>query len=129
MSDPRSINDVTLHWKRPPGPINIWKTIESTKHSKNGKPIKYILQDIPKERYQDALDHMSKFFWHDEPACRSLSKYSLQKSSFIDIYSTTMVIHVSRNQSTCVFGKNVTIDKLRLYVMEMKLVDLSPTTH
>lgn len=66
--------DSTLHWKRPPGPINIWRIKES---SKNGKLQKFIIQDIPEDRFGDVLDHLCEYFLADELLCSSCSEWTL----------------------------------------------------
>lgn len=60
---------------RPPGPIKIWKTIDGFKTiDGESKPVKIVLQEIPEDRYEDIIDHMTTYFVVDEPCCDSLSE-------------------------------------------------------
>lgn len=59
---------------KPPGqPPKIWKSIE--KVTKDGKPMKFTIQEIPEDRYEDAVRHMCAYFLADEPTCQCLSKF------------------------------------------------------
>lgn len=53
-------------------PPKVWKLIE--KIDKNGKPMKFTIQEIPEDRYEDAVQHMCEYFLADEPTCQCLSK-------------------------------------------------------
>ena len=53
-------------------PPKVWKLIE--KMSQNGKPMKFTIQEIPEDRYEDALKHMCTYFIADEPISQYLSK-------------------------------------------------------
>lgn len=60
---------------KPPGqPPKIWKSIE--KVTKDGKLMKFTIQEIPKDRYEDAVQHMCTYFLVDEPTCQCLSKFN-----------------------------------------------------
>lgn len=61
-------------YQRPPGPINIWKVVQG---SVNGKAIKFSIQEIPEDRYDDVVDHMSSDFTNDEIFFSKFSKLSL----------------------------------------------------
>ncbi|XP_011700254.1 PREDICTED: uncharacterized protein LOC105457336, partial [Wasmannia auropunctata] len=51
---------------RPLGePPKVWKHIEKT--DKNGKLMKFTIQEIPEDRYEDAIEHMCTYFLADEP--------------------------------------------------------------
>ncbi|KAL6257537.1 hypothetical protein P5V15_011111 [Pogonomyrmex californicus] len=56
---------------RPIGqPPTVWKLIEKT--AKDGKKMKFTIQEIPEDRYEDAVQHMCEFFLADEPTCQCL---------------------------------------------------------
>lgn len=70
---------------KPPGqPPKIWKSIE--KVTKDGKPMKFTIQEIPEDRYEDAVQHMCAYFLADEPTCQCLSKFH-QDIFFICFFS------------------------------------------
>ncbi|XP_014479685.1 PREDICTED: uncharacterized protein LOC106746984 [Dinoponera quadriceps] len=52
---------------RPPGPPKIWEVVE--KIGRDGRPIKFTIQEIPEDRSEDAIDHMCQYFMVDEPTC------------------------------------------------------------
>jgi len=54
-------------------PPKVWQVIEKT--DKDGKPMKFTIQEIPEDRYEDAVEHMCTFFLADEPTCQCLSKF------------------------------------------------------
>ncbi|XP_011704618.1 PREDICTED: uncharacterized protein LOC105459946 [Wasmannia auropunctata] len=57
---------------RPPGePPKVWKHIEKT--DKDGKLMKFTIQEIPEDRYDDAIEHMCTYFLADEPTCSCLN--------------------------------------------------------
>lgn len=58
---------------KPTGPPKVWKTIEIKKKDTD-VPIKFSIQEIPEDRFEDVIDHMCKYFLADEPMSNSLSK-------------------------------------------------------
>lgn len=59
---------------RPSGqPLKVWQLIE--KKDKDGKPMKFIVQEIPEDRYEDAVQHMCTYFLADEVTCACLGKF------------------------------------------------------
>lgn len=76
MSCPRTIHEdkkIELTPIRTPGPIKIWKVIDGFKKVKDKSiPVKIVLQELPEDRFDDALDHMLTYFIVDEPCCKSL---------------------------------------------------------
>lgn len=54
-------------------PPKVWKQIE--KVDQNGKTMKFTIQEIPEDRYEDAVQHMCTYFLADEPTCNCLSKF------------------------------------------------------
>jgi len=59
---------------RPSGqPPKVWQQIE--KKDKDGKLMNFTIQEIPEDRYEDAVQHMCTFFLADEPTCQCLSKF------------------------------------------------------
>lgn len=59
-------------WKRPPGPVNVWKIIDG---KRNGESAKFTIQEVPVNRYEDILDHMCEYFLAEEPGTACLSEY------------------------------------------------------
>ncbi|CAD6207589.1 GSCOCG00010240001-RA-CDS [Cotesia congregata] len=57
-------------WSRPPGDPRVWSIVETVKA--DGKKVKFIIQEIPPNRYAEALDHLCTVFISSEPACRSI---------------------------------------------------------
>ncbi|KAK2581577.1 hypothetical protein KPH14_002086 [Odynerus spinipes] len=76
MSCPTKNDDETnveLPPIRTPGPIKIWNTIDGFKKvGDKSIPVKIMLQEIPEDRYDDAIDHMVTYFLVDEPCCSAL---------------------------------------------------------
>lgn len=60
---------------KPPGPPKVWEVIK--KLSKDGRPIKFTIQEIPEDRYEDVLQHMCTYFLADEPTCETMSEFPL----------------------------------------------------
>ncbi|CAD6219427.1 GSCOCG00004967001-RA-CDS [Cotesia congregata] len=58
-------------WSRPPGDPRVWSTVEAVKP--DGKKVKFIIQEIPPSRYEEALDHLCTVFITSEPICRSIN--------------------------------------------------------
>lgn len=54
-------------------PPKVWKVIE--KKDKDGKLMKFTIQEIPENRYEDAVQHMCTYFLADEPTCSCMSKF------------------------------------------------------
>jgi len=54
-------------------PPKVWQVIEKT--NKDGKTMKFTIQEIPEDRYEDAVEHMCTFFLADEPTCQCLGKF------------------------------------------------------
>ncbi|KYQ57220.1 hypothetical protein ALC60_03741 [Trachymyrmex zeteki] len=52
-------------------PPKIWQVIE--KKNKDGKLMKFTIQEIPEDRYEDAIQHMCTYFLVDEPICQCLN--------------------------------------------------------
>ncbi|KYN03213.1 PREDICTED: uncharacterized protein LOC108773584 [Cyphomyrmex costatus] len=52
-------------------PPKVWKVIE--KKAKDGKLMKFTIQEIPEDRYEDAIQHMCTYFLEDEPTCQCIN--------------------------------------------------------
>lgn len=62
-------------WTRPtevPFPA-VWHTFQA-KDLNSEDQVTYIVQDLPEERFEDAIKHMVGIFIYDEPMCRAKSK-------------------------------------------------------
>lgn len=59
-------------WTRPahvPYP-SVWHTF-SAKDVDSDQLVKYVVQDLPEERFEEAINHMLGIFIHDEPTCEA----------------------------------------------------------
>lgn len=56
---------------RPPGTEKVWAVVESAKQTVQGKPLKFSIQEIPEDRYEEVVHHLCTYFIHDEPTCQS----------------------------------------------------------
>ena len=61
-----------LSFRRPPGPVNIWKVID---FRWTGQPIKITIQEIPEESYDDVVKFMCEDFLEEETFFKHFSKY------------------------------------------------------
>ncbi|XP_012270270.1 uncharacterized protein LOC105694313 [Orussus abietinus] len=77
---------LALTWKRPAGPLKVWRVIESKKFTQNGKPLKVSIQDIPKDRYDDVISHMSELYSKDETVAKSFNV--IDAPVFLEDYCT-----------------------------------------
>lgn len=84
---------------KPAGPPRVWKIIE-TKRKDTGAPIKFSIQEIPEDRYEDVIDHMCKYFIADEPMSDSLGKsfFSFSSQVYIYIYFFNRSIILEQNK-------------------------------
>lgn len=58
-------------WKRPESvKSQVWHTFQSKNKSTNELE-EFIVQDLPREKNEEALDHMLKHFLPDEPICKA----------------------------------------------------------
>lgn len=62
-----------LSWKRPDNVTfpQVWLKFKA-KDLNSDDLVEYRVQDLPLERYEDAIDHMCKYFIVDEPPSKSL---------------------------------------------------------
>ncbi|CAL7952322.1 unnamed protein product [Xylocopa violacea] len=57
---------------KPPGQTKVWKVIE-IKVPKSATPIKFSIQEVPEDRYEEIVEYMCKYFIVDEPICKSFN--------------------------------------------------------
>nr|XP_012154305.1 PREDICTED: uncharacterized protein LOC100877011 [Megachile rotundata]XP_012154306.1 PREDICTED: uncharacterized protein LOC100877011 [Megachile rotundata]XP_012154307.1 PREDICTED: uncharacterized protein LOC100877011 [Megachile rotundata] len=55
---------------KPPGPPKVWSTVETVIKGKGDKPIKFTIQEVPEDRYDEVVEHMCTYFIPDEPMCK-----------------------------------------------------------
>lgn len=55
---------------KPPGQTKVWKIVEAAVKGRQGPPVKFTIQEIPEDRYEDAIEHMCTYFIADEPICK-----------------------------------------------------------
>lgn len=72
-------------WKRPAGPLNVWRQLEADERLAGGttRRVRFSIQDVPEDRYDEAIEHMVEFFLADEATCASLSE-SIRCTDFYD---------------------------------------------
>lgn len=61
---------------KPPGPPKVWKIVEIKKKDAD-VPIRFTIQEVPEDRYDEVVEHMCKYFIADEPMCKCISKFVL----------------------------------------------------
>lgn len=59
-------------WKRELTPEypNVWLKFQA-KDSDSEELVEYRVQDLPEERFEEAIEHMLKYFIRDEPCCNN----------------------------------------------------------
>ena len=62
-------------WKKKTGSPG-WRVMEGQEKTGDGKTVKFSIHQIPEDRHNDVLDHMSKFFNRDDAICIHLSKFT-----------------------------------------------------
>lgn len=66
-----------LQWSRPfdivPYP-NVWLEFKAKESKTSDKMVKYRIQDLPVDRFDDAIQHMRENFLEDEPLSKSIGK-------------------------------------------------------
>lgn len=78
MSKLIKYTDDLLAWKRPAGPIKVWRVVEGRKKNADGKTLRFSIQEIPEGRFDDVLDLMCTEFIRDEPICEYLNEFLFQ---------------------------------------------------
>jgi ribosomal protein S18 acetylase RimI-like enzyme len=88
---------------RPSGqPPKVWQLIKKT--DKNGKLMKFTVQEIPEDRYEDAVQHMCTYFLADEPTCNCLN--SINDPLFVQDISTIWRLLFAEGISIAAFTDN-----------------------
>lgn len=85
---------------KPPGQAKVWNVVECVKKGRQGPPVKFSIQEIPEDRYEDVLDHMCKYFIAEEPICKFLSKFVQS------IFSSPTASTIVNSNESCAFGAN-----------------------
>ncbi|XP_071877516.1 arylalkylamine N-acetyltransferase-like 2 isoform X1 [Bombus fervidus] len=57
---------------KPPGPPKVWKIVEIKKKNAD-VPIRFTIQEVPEDRYEEVVEHMCKYFIADEPMCKCIN--------------------------------------------------------
>ncbi|XP_024888858.1 uncharacterized protein LOC112465524 [Temnothorax curvispinosus] len=83
-------------------PPKVWKLIEKT--DKNGKPMKFTIQEIPEDRYEDAVQHMCTYYLVDEPTCAYLN--AKDDPVFVQDVSTRWRLLLAEGISIAAFTDN-----------------------
>ncbi|XP_076278879.1 arylalkylamine N-acetyltransferase-like 2 [Lasioglossum baleicum] len=55
---------------KPPGQTKVWKIVEAAVKGRQGPPVKFTIQEIPEDRYEEVIEHMCTYFLADEPICK-----------------------------------------------------------
>ncbi|XP_023246858.1 uncharacterized protein LOC106637545 [Copidosoma floridanum] len=65
-----------VHFKRPPGPLNVWNVVDGFEVLEDGtkKPVKFSIQEVPNtpEHRQEVINLLCDHFLDDEAMCRCL---------------------------------------------------------
>lgn len=66
-----SVNS-SSQWVRPNGvPYpNVWDTFDAKESKSSEKIVKFIIQDLPEDRFEDAVQHMAEIYMADHPISR-----------------------------------------------------------
>ncbi|XP_011877643.1 PREDICTED: uncharacterized protein LOC105567398 [Vollenhovia emeryi] len=83
-------------------PPKVWQQVEKT--DKNGKVMKFTIQEIPEDRYEDAVQHMCTYFLADEPTCSCLN--AINDPVFIKDISTIWRMLLAEGISIAAFIDN-----------------------
>ncbi|XP_043797906.1 arylalkylamine N-acetyltransferase-like 2 [Apis laboriosa] len=89
---------------KPVGPPKVWKIIE-TKKKDTGAPIKFSIQQIPEDRYEDVIDHMCKYFIADEPMSNSLN--GINEPEYVETFKNFWNKFLKQGLSVVAFTENV----------------------
>ncbi|XP_076643276.1 arylalkylamine N-acetyltransferase-like 2 [Halictus rubicundus] len=55
---------------KPPGQTKVWKVVEAAVKGRPGPPVKFTIQEVPEDRYEEVIEHMCTYFIADEPMCK-----------------------------------------------------------
>lgn len=67
---------MSLQWVRPsniPYPT-VWHTFDAQESRSSNKLVKYIIQDVPENRFEDVIQHMIDYFLVDHSLTDTISK-------------------------------------------------------
>ncbi|XP_008212189.1 uncharacterized protein LOC100678031 [Nasonia vitripennis] len=72
MSSDKADPPRLVRWRRPPGPVNVWRIVDGEETLDDGskRPVRLSIQEVPEERREEALQLMIKHFLADEPICK-----------------------------------------------------------
>lgn len=62
-------------WVRPLDKVpfpNVWLEFEAKESKNSDKLVKYRIQDLPEDRFDDAIQHMKDYYLVDEPLSKSI---------------------------------------------------------
>lgn len=81
-------------WIRPldvvPYP-NVWLEFEAKESKFSGKLVKYRIQDLPENRFHDAVQHMNEYYLVDEPLSKSIGKQRMwYKFDLVELIETIL---------------------------------------
>ncbi|XP_011174933.2 uncharacterized protein LOC105207197 [Solenopsis invicta] len=100
-------------------PPKVWQLIE--KVDTNGKLMKFTIQEIPEDRYEDVIQHMCTYFLTYEPICQYLN--AKDDSLFIQDISTMWRLSLAQGISIATFLDNSTGGKPILAAINILRVD------
>lgn len=73
-------------WERPTDHVpypNVWTEFYANESKDSEKEVRHWIQDLPEERFNEAIEHMTKYFIPDEPICASIG--GLSNKPFVEI--------------------------------------------
>lgn len=71
----------SLQWVRPLDVIpypNVWVEFEAKEMKNSDKLVKYRIQDLPEDRFDDALQHLTDNYLIDEPLSVAYGKIKIE---------------------------------------------------
>lgn len=108
-------------WKRPENIKfpTVWYTFEA-KDLNSDNLVEYRVQDLPVERFDDAINYMTSFFIPDEPMCetRDLASDEVSVKSFQDIWRSFL-----EQQITLVCFKEGSNEIIGLNILGINLIE------
>lgn len=63
-------------WKRPDGPLRVWRTFESCKKTADGEVQKFSIEEVPEELKEEIVDFMEEYFLPGEAMSVNQSEFN-----------------------------------------------------
>lgn len=79
-------SNLGLQWARPenvPYPT-LWRAFEAKERKNSDKLAKFVIQDLPEDRFEDAIRHMTEYYMVDHPIMCGKSQWNSKFNTFIE---------------------------------------------